>query len=236
MTNRAADRCPPCCRRARRPSPSRSWSKPRSPSSLARPRAPAPGQPVQPTKQAAYDDYLFGKAAEAIAADKSIKIGTVYNYLSEAVDRAHSPARARFEEDLGGPHVFAAAKRSRRGVRSGVRKVLDVEGGRFAGGAHDAQLALRDADAMAAQAAGADHAAAVVDTRTAGATGAPAFSDFAAFPPRAAGLRCSSRGGGHRSRNTEHPPPVLGPPPPPSQVLLPPGCAGDRGPRICPSF
>ena len=148
---------------------------------------------VQPAKQAAYDDYfLFGKAAEAIASDKSIKIGTVYNYLSEAVDRGLAYDWARFEEDLGGPHVFAAIKAALAAgrSRSDVRKVLDVEWWQISlVQAHTTRLALRDADAMAAQAAGADHAAAVEDVNTqdfvaegrrrAEAAARPAFSEFA---------------------------------------------------------
>ena len=133
---------------------------------------------VQPAKQAAYDDYfLFGKAAEAIAADKSIKIGTVYNYLSEAVDRGLAYDWARFEEDLGGPHVFAAIKAALAAgrSRSDVRKVLDVEWWQISlVQAHTTRLALRDADAMAAQAAGADHAAAVEEPAA-----RPAFAEFA---------------------------------------------------------
>ena len=71
-----------------------------------------------------------------------------------------------------------------------MRKVLDVEWWQISlVQAHTTRLALRDADAMAAQAAGADHAAAVEDVNTqdfvaegrrrAEAAARPAFADFA---------------------------------------------------------
>ena len=113
----------------------------------------------------------------------------MYNYLSEAVDRGLAYDWARFEEDLGGPHVFAAIRAALAAgrSRSDVRKVLDVEWWQISlVQAHTTRLALRDADAMAAQAAGADHAAAVEDVNTQDfvAEGrrraeAAAFSEFA---------------------------------------------------------
>ena len=134
VTNRAADSVPLGAAGGRDAPgvPAELECKP--PRSVVAWRDPVAARPqvghVQPAKQAAYDDYfLFGKTAEAIAADKSIKIGTVYNYLSEAVDRGLAYDWARFEEDLGGPHVFAAIKAALAAgrSRSDVRKVLDVE-------------------------------------------------------------------------------------------------------------
>ena len=57
-----------------------------------------------------------------------------------------------------------------------MRKVLDVEWWQISlVQAHTTRLALRDADAMAAQAAGADHAAAVQEP----VANAASFSEFA---------------------------------------------------------
>ena len=197
VTNRAADSVPPVLPAGETPPESQQELECKPRRSVVAWRDPVAARPqvghVQPAKQAAYDDYfLFGKAAEAIAADKSIKIGTVYNYLSEAVDRGLAYDWARFEEDLGGPHVFAAIKAALAAgrSRSDVRKVLDVEWWQISlVQAHTTRLALRDADAMAAQAAGADHAAAVEDVNTqdfvaegrrrAEAAARPAFADFA---------------------------------------------------------
>ena len=185
VTNRAADSVPPVLPAGETPPESQPELECKPRRSVVAWRDPVAARPqvghVQPAKQAAYDDYfLFGKTAEAIAADKSIKVGTVYNYLSEAVDRGLAYDWARFEEDLGGPHVFAAIKAALAAgrSRSDVRKVLDVEWWQISlVQAHTTRLALRDADAMAAQAAGADHAAAVEDVAEAAAR--PAFADFA---------------------------------------------------------
>ena len=203
VTNRAADSVPPVLPAGETPPESQQELECKPRRSVVAWRDPVAARPqvghVQPAKQAAYDDYfLFGKAAEAIAADKSIKIGTVYNYLSEAVDRGLAYDWARFEEDLGGPHVFAAIKAALAAgrSRSDVRKVLDVEWWQISlVQAHTTRLALRDADAMAAQAAGADHAAAVEEPAS-----RPARAGFA-YAAQGAGAwhscRCSSsRGSG----------------------------------------
>ena len=183
VTNRAADSVPPVMPAGETPPESQPELECKPRRSAVAWRDPVAARPqvghVQPAKQAAYDDYfLFGKTAEAIAADKSIKVGTVYNYLSEAVDRGLAYDWARFEEDLGGPHVFAAIKAALAAgrSRSDVRKVLDVEWWQISlVQAHTTRLALRDADAMAAQAAGADHAAAVQEP----VANAASFSEFA---------------------------------------------------------
>ena len=183
VTNRAADSVPPVMPAGETPPESQQELECKPRRSVVAWRDPVAARPqvghVQPAKQAAYDDYfLFGKTAEAIAADKSIKVGTVYNYLSEAVDRGLAYDWARFEEDLGGPHVFAAIKAALAAgrSRSDVRKVLDVEWWQISlVQAHTTRLALRDADAMAAQAAGADHAVAVEEP----VANAASFSEFA---------------------------------------------------------
>jgi len=193
VTNRVADAAPPAAPGGEAAPASQELAcRPRT--SVVAWRDPVAARPsvghVQPAKQAAYDDYfLFGKAAEVIASEKSIKVTTVYNYLSDAVNKGLAYDWARFEEDLGGPHVFAAIQAALAAgrSRSDVKKILEVEWWQISMvQAHTTRLALRDSDAAAAAAAGAENAAAVntqyfvaEGRRREEAAAQPAFSEFA---------------------------------------------------------